>query len=143
MPTELEKLVDTLLKKVYARDKKKLKKHSKKAKSIRKKKKSKKLALHSHFCYADKLLEYNQRRLGQKVSNVYNKRRRGALKRMNNKQVNRMFDDTRIRGDDPFREWARVYRSLEELDWMDRQREAYNNYYNQHLAYNAYKNVGQ
>ena len=143
MPSEIEKLVDTLLKKVYARDKKKLSKHSKKAKSIRKKKKTKKLALHSHFAYADKLLEYNQRRLGQRVTPLYNKRRRGALKRMNNRQVDRMFDDTRIKGDDPFREWARVYRSLEELDWMDRQREAYDKYHQQYLAYNGYKNVGQ
>ena len=143
MPTEIEKLVDTLLKKVYAKDKKKLAKHSKKVKKIRKKKKNKRQALHSHFTYADKLLEYNQRRVGSRVSNVYNKRRRGALRRMNDRQVDRMYNNTRMRGD-PVNDWTNTSKTLEHLDWIDKQRKEYERYNAQHRAYEHYQqNVAQ
>ena len=143
MPTEIEKLVDTLLKKVYAKDKGKLARHSKKVKKIRKKKKSKKQALHSHFTYADKLLEYNQRRVGARVTNPYNKRRRGALRRMNNRQVYNIYNNTRMMGDH-LNDWSNTYKVMEHLDWIDKQREEYNRYNAQHQAYQHYQqNVGQ
>ena len=139
MPSEIEKLVDTLLKKVYA--KKRLSKHSKKVKKIRKKKgKNKKKALHSQFKYADALLKHNQKKVGIKPRNVYNQRRRRALQSMHPNQVNRMYNNTQMGGYDPFNDFRNVYREMEHLDWVNQQQEEYDKINAQHQALQRYRN---
>lgn len=132
MPSEIEKLVDTLLKKVYAKDKKsKLKKHGKKINKRRRTTKNKKQALNEQFNYANKLLKLNQRKVGMKPKNVYNSRRRRALNGMNPYQVDRMYANTYMGGVDPYGDFTNVYRQIEALDWIQKQQDEYNKYSNQ------------
>lgn len=141
MPSEIEKLVDTLLKKVYSKNKSRLSKHSKKVKKIRKKKgKNKKKALHSQFKYADALLKHNQKKVGMRQTNVYNPRRRKALQTMNPYQVNRMYNQTYMRGNNPFNDFQNVYREIERLDWVNKQQNEYNRLNEEHKALQGFKN---
>ena len=129
--SDLEKLVDKLLKKVY--NKQKMTKHSKNVKKIRKKKgKNKKAALHSSFKYADQMSAYNQRRLGYKPKHYYTPRRRRALYRMRPQRVQQMYDRTRMTGMNPFQDFNNIYTQMAHLDWIDKQQKEYNRYKEKH-----------
>lgn len=136
---EIEKLVDTILKKIYAKKPSKIVKHAKKIKKIRKKKKNnKKLALHNQFKYAAKLLQHNQKKLGLPTTSVYGNRRRANLRRMNAPRVQRMYQNTRPRKPYDYDDFKNIYRNLHELDWEEKQQKEYAMYNNQHKIMQTY-----
>lgn len=127
MPSQIDKLVEAILKKVYAKKPGKLKKHAKKMSRIRKKQKNnKKNALHNQFKYCDKLLRYNQAKLGLRKTNIYNKRRQNALRRLPPQQVQRVWNDTNVNS---YNDIPPLYLKVLELDgWVQQQQRAYNQY---------------
>lgn len=129
--SELEKLVEKLIKKVYSKNK--LAKHSKKVRKIRKKKgANKKAALHSSFRYADQLLAHNQKKYGYRPRYYYTPRRRRALYRMRPYRVRRMYDRTRMYGTNPYQDFQNIYSAMQHLDWINKQQAEYNRLNQQH-----------
>ena len=124
--SDLEKLVEKLIKKVYSKEK--LAKHSRKVKKIRKKKgANKKAALDKSFMYADQLLAHNQRKYGyQRPRYYYTPRRRRALYRMRPRRIQRMYDQTRMYGNNPYQDFNNIYTQMRHLDWVDQQQQEYN-----------------
>ena len=138
--TDIEKLVDTFLKKVYAQKPQRILKHKKKIKKIRKRK-NKKLALHNQFRYADKLLQYNQKRIGKKPTSLYTSKRRRALQRMTEPRLSKVYNETQMRSymnPHTYTDFKNIYRSLFELDWIAEQQQTYNNINTQHRMLQQY-----
>lgn len=122
---QLEKLVDKLLKKVY--NKEKMAKHSNKVRKIRKKKgNNKKAALNSSFKYADQLQAYHTRRYGYRPRYYYTPRRKRALYRMRPYNVRRLYDHTRMYGQNPYQDFRNIYSAMQHLDWIEKQQQEYN-----------------
>ena len=137
MTSQLEKMIEKILIKVYNQGKlKNLNKHSKKIQQIRAKKKyQKRQGLHFQFKYANQLLQNSQKRLGIRPTNIYNQNHQNTLRRMRRPRMYQMWEDTRMPNRnalDPktYVDFRNIYRNLIELDWISRQQQQYNNYNN-------------